>query len=498
MTIRARLALGLVAIAIIFAAPLTFALHSLRHLHRTTLELRQRDFAASLLLNRMRGALDGARQGELALLFVPADSTHDGMMQRLVRVTAMSDTLALFGLTREATQIRAAVADAGLGVPSEFHFAVASDTARADSISRTVVGPALRGAERVIATAEQALRERTSERVRIADEETIRGRNAALAALLLATALALVVGVLLWRAISQPVSALEEGMAAVADGNFHHALRISPDRRDEFGRLAGSFQSMTQQLAALDKLQAEFISVASHELKTPINVVLGYLQLLDEHIYGPLTREQHEIVRTITSQSQSLARLVHQLLDVSRFEAGGGRIDPRPIDLNKFLDELEQTFRVLALQRGVDFRIDRRGTLPSQVQWDADRVNEVLGNLLSNAFKFTGRGGCVSLAIESSEDEACIVVRDTGAGIPGTQLPHVFEKFYQADNQSAAAHRGTGLGLAIAKQIVDAHRGTISVESTVGRGTTFKLTLPLRVKRTSLGARRPTAAAATQ
>ncbi len=493
MTIRARLALGLAAIAIIFAAPLLFALHSLGHLHRTTRELRQRDFAASLLLNRMRGALDAARQGELALLFVPADSTSDGMLRKLTRVRTMADTLDLFGLAPEAAQIRVAIADAGIGIPSEFRFAVVSDTARADSVSRTVVAPALRRAESVIATAEQALRVRTSERVRVADEETIRGRNAAQAALLLASALAIVVGVLLWRAISQPVGALEEGMAAVADGNFHHALRISPDRRDEFGRLAGSFQSMTQQLAALDKLQAEFISVASHELKTPINVVLGYLQLLDEHIYGPLTPEQHEIVRTITSQSQSLARLVHQLLDVSRFEAGGGRIDPRPVDLMEFLGELEQAFRVLALQRGVEFRVDRRGTLPQLVQWDPDRVNEVLGNLLSNAFKFTDRGGCVSLAIESSEDEARLSVKDSGAGIPEAQLPHVFEKFYQADNQSSAAQPGTGLGLAIAKQIVDEHRGTISVESTVGRGTTFTLTLPLRVKRASLGARRPTA-----
>ncbi|MGI8496049.1 MAG: ATP-binding protein [Gemmatimonadaceae bacterium] len=494
MTIRARLALGLAAIAIIFAAPLFLALRSLGHLHRTTLELRQRDFAASLLLNRMRGALDAARRAELALLFVPADSTNSGMTLRLARVKAMSDSLDVFGLTREAAQIRVAVADAGIGIPSEFRFAVGSDTAHADSVSRTVVEPAFRRAESVIATAEQALRERTTERVRVADEETIRGRNAAQAALLLASALAIFVGVLLWRAISQPVGALEEGMAAVADGNFHHSLRISPDRRDEFGRLAGSFQSMTQQLAALDKLKAEFISVASHELKTPINVVLGYLQLLDEHIYGPLTPEQHEIVRTVTSQSQSLARLVHQLLDVSRFDAGGGRIDPRPVDLKEFLGELEQAFRVLALQRGVDFRVDRRGTLPQQVQWDPDRVNEVLGNLLSNAFKFTDRGGCVSLTIESSEDEACLSVKDSGAGIPEAQLPHVFEKFYQADNQSSAAQRGTGLGLAIAKQIVDEHGGTISVESTVGRGTTFTLTLPLRVDRASIGARRPTAA----
>jgi signal transduction histidine kinase len=114
------------------------------------------------------------------------------------------------------------------------------------------------------------------------------------------------------------------------------------------------------------------------------------------------------------------------------------------------------------------------------VRWDPDRVSEVLGNLLSNAFKFTERGGTVELLAGSSEDAVQFIVRDTGVGIPPQQLQHVFEKFYQADNQDAASHGGTGLGLAIARQIVQAHGGTISVESTVSLGTTFQIVLPIR------------------
>jgi signal transduction histidine kinase len=165
---------------------------------------------------------------------------------------------------------------------------------------------------------------------------------------------------------------------------------------------------------------------------------------------------------------------------MSRFEAGGGKLEIRAVNLSRFLGDLEQSFRVLAIQRGIAFEIERTGVLPNEVFWDPDRVNEVLGNLLSNAFKFTERGGTVTLRIEGVNGVVTIEVRDTGAGIPPGQLPHVFEKFYQASNQESASQIGTGLGLAIAKQIVVAHAGEVAVDSTVGVGTTFYIMLPVR------------------
>jgi two-component system sensor histidine kinase ResE len=253
---------------------------------------------------------------------------------------------------------------------------------------------------------------------------------------------------------------------------------VAPHRRDEFGRLAASYQSMARQLAELDKLKAEFVSVASHELKTPLNVILGYLQLLDEGVYGTLNEKQREVLQTIDAQCQSLSRLVKQLLDVSRFEAGGGKLEPRTVKLGSFLRELEAAFQVLAMQRGITFLVTRDPALPETVFWDEDRMSEVLGNLLSNAFKFTDRGGRVELGVFSVPSGVTMEVRDSGAGIAPDQLPHVFQKFYQADNQSAASAKGTGLGLAIAKEIVEAHRGTIAVHSAIGHGTTFTITLP--------------------
>ena len=117
--------------------------------------------------------------------------------------------------------------------------------------------------------------------------------------------------------------------------------------------------------------------------------------------------------------------------------------------------------------------------LPSKVYWDEDRINEVLGNLISNAFKFTPRGGRVALSVDPVDGMVVITVADTGAGISAAQLPHIFDKFYQADNQAQAASKGTGLGLAIAKEIVEAHGGETTVESMVGEGTTFVVTLPI-------------------
>jgi signal transduction histidine kinase len=363
----------------------------------------------------------------------------------------------------------------------EWTLAQAGRMEAVDTVSQQAMSPALIGAERALKLIEREIRQRTQLRVQEAQYSIQDAESYSAGALGIAIALATAIGLWLLRSISGPVKALEKGMRAVAEGELEHQLDLSPNRRDEFGRLATSFRSMSIQLAELDKLKAEFVSVASHELKTPINVILGYLQLMQQGIYGPLSTKQAEVLATVESQGRTLARLAAQLLDVTRFEAGGGRIEPRPIQLTALLEDLERTFHVLAVQRGVEFRVTRGEGLPDEVQWDADRINEVMGNLLANAFKFTGTGGTVDLSATPSDDYVRIEVRDSGAGIAPDQLPHIFEKFYQADNQGSAASPGTGLGLAIAKEIVEAHRGQIHCDSVVGKGTTFTLLLPSEV-----------------
>ena len=483
MTIRTRLALGLFAIAVILLLPLALTLRSLDRVHDETMALRNREFVASMLLARMRAAAEELRNAEIALLFVADSAARDGMAFQILRLSAMADTLQDYQLRAAVDQINASINSVVLYAPREYQAALAGNSRAADGLSARHVVPAINSVARAIEAAQGSLRERTIERVAQTAALTEKAQRVAAGALVLALGVALLIAFALWRSISRPVHDLAQGMAAVADGNFGHRLSVSPERRDEFGRLSGSFRTMAMQLAQLDKLKAEFVSVASHEIKTPLNVILGYLQLLDEGVYGPISARQREIIKTLDTQTRSLARLVHQLLDVSRFEAGGGKIYPRASDLRKFLQDLEGTFRVLSLQRGIHFEVDRRDGLPAEVHWDADRMNEVLGNLLSNAFKFTEHGGRITLRAEPAGDQIRLSVTDTGAGIPPSQLPHIFEKFYQADNQGPASLGGTGLGLAIAKQIVVAHAGSIVADSTLAVGTTFTITLPIHAKR---------------
>lgn len=478
MTLRARLSVGLIGIALVLLIPLLLALNSLERLEDTNRELRDTDFAASIAIGRLRSETDDIRAAENAVLFIHDDSSRRRMATHITHADTLAASLPSYNLQRESARIRAALTRIGEAAAAEYDAASQGRARDAEQVSAERVLPELASINTIVRQMETDLRGRTAERVDQAAAVTIDAQRTAAAALAIALLLALLIALWLLRSISSPVFFLERGMRAVADGDFSYRLPYTGARRDEFGRLAGSYKSMVRQLAELDKLKAEFISVASHELKTPMNVIIGYLELLKEGIYGPLTPKQVEVASTIEKQAQTLTRLIRRLLDVSRFEAGGGKIEPREVDLPVFLDHLEAAFQGLAVQRGIAFTVQRPATLPHEVTWDEDRINEVLGNLLSNAFKFTPRDGEVMLAVDSDSSTVRITIRDTGAGIAADQLPRIFEKFYQADNQASAALKGTGLGLAIAKQIVEAHKGTITVDSTEGVGTTFLVTLP--------------------
>lgn len=496
MTLRLRLVLGLVVIAIILVGPLVFAIRGIDRLKGDADQLRKRDFAASQLIGRLRDGLNDLRREELAVLFARTEVTRETMDREVKHVAALNDSLGAYELPESARNIANTIDSVSLVGPLELNAAQQGDTKAADSLSAKHFVPALDRADSLVKSAERALLLRTAtdaerEAISIAVIE-----STSVAALVLAVIVAAVVAFWLTRSISRPILDLRAGMRAVADGDLTYRLTPIKDTPSEFGQLSQSFTEMTRQLSELDKLKAEFVSVASHELKTPINVMIGYLQLIEEGVYGPVDARQADVHRTLVAQANTLARLVRQLLDISRFEAGGGRLEPRVVELDDMLSELERSFHVLAVQREIEFRVVRDEGLPDEVYWDVDRINEVVGNLLSNAFKFTPHGGTVSLVLEPDEGAVIMRVTDTGAGIPPAQLPRIFEKFYQADNQRAARAGGTGLGLAIAKQIVEAHGGVISCESTVGVGTTFMIRLPARAARRST-AQRATPVSAT-
>jgi len=476
MTLRARLALGLAIIAVVLLVPLLVVRERLGRLHTQVIELRDREFKASLALGKLRDALGDVAGRETALGIVKTDTVHRQLLEAIR--TAQGHAATITSTSQDSAAKALVTKLEAMPELAVREYEAIKAGADPDSVSAAIMGPAMAEVERAIRPIESSILNATSTRVEQAEGALDEAEKLSAAALILALALATIIAVWLTRSISGPVQALERGMRAVAEGELEPPLDLSSQRADEFGRLAVSFRTMSRQLAELDKLKAEFVSVASHELKTPINVILGYLQLMQDGMFGPLSAKQTEVLTTIESQGKTLARLAAHLLDVTRFEAGGGRIDPRPVRLAGLFDELERAFHVLAVQRGVEFRVTMADGVPDEVRWDEDRINEVMGNLLANAFKFTGAGGRVELSAAPSDHSVRIEVRDSGAGIPPEQLPHIFEKFYQADNQRSASARGSGLGLAIAKEIVEAHHGSIRCDSTLGEGTTFTLLLP--------------------
>jgi signal transduction histidine kinase len=493
MTLRARLALGIFVIGLLLVVPLLLATQAMERIGDQTEDLRAKDFVAGTLLGQLRLASEDFSNAELALNVDGAPAfAFPRVVATLDRLLQLARSLPDVGLGDGMPPIVEATGELRRLSELELQARLAGETARAESLSADSIPQVQQQLLQTLRGLEDRVARRTSQRVDSTAVLIGESRDRTALAFILAAAMAVVIAALLTWSIGRPVRALEEGMARVADGEFDHALRIPETRNDEFGRLAQSFATMTRQLTELDKLKAEFVSVASHELKTPINVITGYVQLLEDGVFGPVPDQQREVLGTIGRQAGSLTRLVRQLLDISRFEAGAGKIEPRPFPLWEFMRELERAFQVLAHQREVQFRITRADDVPDRVTWDYDRMNEVLGNLLSNAFKFTPRGGRVELAIDAAGDRVLLEVKDSGAGIAAEHLPRIFDKFYQADNQASASAKGTGLGLAIAKSIVEAHGGTITCESNPGVGTTFIIDLPAVALRRALSPRTST------
>jgi signal transduction histidine kinase len=284
------------------------------------------------------------------------------------------------------------------------------------------------------------------------------------------------------RTMVRPIHRLRRAMAAVAAGEFFVPEGLPYDRSDEIGDLSRSFRAMTQHLADLDRMKADFMSVATHELKTPINVISGYAELIQEGMYGPLTPKQQDALTAVQEQSQNLTQLINQLLDISRLEAGGLRLEIDQIDVSEMMERLRRTFDGLAHKQHVQLEMSVADDAPHQIPGDADRLrDQVFGNLLSNALKFTPEGGEIRVQAYGRNSHLVVEVSDTGPGIASDQLPHVFDKYFQIGEQ--ARSKGAGLGLTIAHDVVEAHGGEVSVESVEGKGTTFRIELPTERER---------------
>jgi signal transduction histidine kinase len=482
MTLRQRIVLTLVLIAIVLITPAIVGLFSLRELRGIVEDLRGRDAVAAIALGRLQTALAEVQRSQVVYLALGPDPQRAdawaNVEANLTELDAALRRLDEAGYGRVIDPARRERARLGTRLAEHRELVERGALAEAEQQDRAQVDPVYRSVGAALDSIGVGINLASAAQVDRAQRVATGAVTYTLLAVTAALLLALLIAGWLTATLTRPIGELRRGMALVAAGDFEPDLRIPPDRPDELGDLARSFDRMTEQLAELDRLKAEFVSVASHELKTPLSVIRGYVSLLIDGIYGEIAPEQRKVLGSVSDQADRLTRLVQQLLDVSRFEAGGGRLDLRRVELASFLGELATSFEALAFQSGIDFRVETDEALPEAIVADPDRLNEVVGNLLSNAFKFTPRDGSIGLRADAAEGGIEFVVRDSGIGIPPDKVPRIFEKFFQVENEAQPRSIGSGLGLAIAREIVEAHEGTITAESEVGRGTVFRVFLP--------------------
>jgi PAS domain S-box-containing protein len=268
-----------------------------------------------------------------------------------------------------------------------------------------------------------------------------------------------------------------------ADGTPTHMVGVTRDIterkrvEEERATLLAAEQAARQAAEVADRAKDAFLATVSHELRTPLTAILGWAQLLRHGQCDP--EEAERGLATIERNARSMSQLVDDVLDVSRIITGKLRLNVQPLDLSSVIDAAFDAVRPMARSRNIELQI-RLASTPLLLEGDAVRLQQVVWNLLVNAVKFTPEGGQVHLETCATEAGVRIVVSDTGDGIAPDFLPHLFERFTQADTSSRRPHSGLGLGLAIVRQLVELHGGAIHATSPgLGQGATFTVELPL-------------------
>ncbi len=286
--------------------------------------------------------------------------------------------------------------------------------------------------------------------------------------------LALGLGVSWWlttRAI-KPIEEIGAAASRISAGNLSERISVA-EPANELGQLAGVLNSTFARLESAFAQQKQFTADASHELRTPLAVIISETQttLARERTAA----EYRETVETCLDAAQQMRRLAQSLLELARFDAGQEPMARARFDLGELTRDAVELLHPLARARGIEIHCD---CAPAPVLGDADRVNQILNNLLSNAIHYNRERGEIHVSTRAENGAALLTVRDTGPGISAEDLPHVFKRFYRADQSRARADGRSGLGLAICQAIAEAHGGAIEVTSELGRGTTFSVRLP--------------------
>ncbi len=278
------------------------------------------------------------------------------------------------------------------------------------------------------------------------------------------------VTVLTSRIIVRPLLTMEKAMRAFAAGDL--TARAPHISIPEINRFANSFNHLAISLQGVEERRRELTSDLAHELRSPITVIHGYLEMLN----AGMTQINPSILGQMSQEIERLMRLVDDLLELSKIETGYLPLQLQPLPLAPLLKEMITNFTPASLQADCKLKLRLSNNLPPAYA-DGDRVKQILINLISNAITYTPYG-TVTICAWSQDDHLWIAVTDTGIGITQEDLPKVFERFWRADQSRDTRTGGAGIGLAITKRLVELHNGKIEVESELGKGSTFRFSLP--------------------
>jgi signal transduction histidine kinase len=278
---------------------------------------------------------------------------------------------------------------------------------------------------------------------------------------------------------NKPIKALAKAANEIGSGNLDSKVEIHS--KDELGSLGHTFNDMARKLKELDELKDSFVSSVSHELRSPLAAIDGYCDFLMEGFNRNMPREKQEkSLRIIKDATVRLTNFINNVLDIAKIKAGRFELRKTPVHLSDLADEIVSLFVSLGEQQQKKITNNVSKELPA-VFADPERIKQVITNLIGNSLKFTKEGAEISVGAKLEDDGQHIVawIQDTGIGIPPDDLAKVFDRFFQVKEGEMKKPKGTGLGLAIVYEIVKLHNGKIWVESTLGKGSTFKFTLPI-------------------
>lgn len=457
MTVARRLALGLGLHFLLLLGLLTFHLRTIRHAVTTAHELSE--VSANIVLSAARQSTRITRIEDAAAKYlVTRDAGYLNQFEESrTAFSAELDQWAALPASEEEVQ----AIDAALGVWAPLRLAGVG-SGRWEEMHAPLAA--------VSETAQRTMRGRLA----LAAEDADRASRLSYLAALVALLLAVITAWLLSRSITGPLRRLAAGTREVAKGRFGY--RLDTRRGDEFAQVADAFNTMTQKLGALDRMKQDFVSSVSHDLKSPLASLRETTTLMLDGLPGPLTATQRRLLLLQRESADRLGTMIAKLLDLSRLESGL----PLALGTEALVPLLEAAAThatAAGLERGVRVTLSAPAS-DVRLTCDADRVRQLLDNLLENAVKFSPRGALVELGARVEGGALELSIADRGPGIPPELRQKVFERFYQTSEGRSVHGRGVGLGLTIVREIAHAHGGEIAIDGREGGGTVCRVRLP--------------------